>query len=147
MELAREVGHAVPGQPVKTICFDCLEGKSPDEDLVPERLVSLSYSRTKYKVSNRIKKNGNFNGCFYSLMTSVYNETPGGFSTGYFSYRRVSQVLVPPINPRNRRGRRRGFGEPRPRHNNPWTQYQPQRDHSQGRGGNRGFFPRGQCPN
>ena len=56
MELARE--HAVPGQPIKTICFDCLEGKSADEDLVPERLVCLLlwYSRTKCKLSSRTKK-------------------------------------------------------------------------------------------
>ena len=51
MELGEEVEQAAPGQPVNTICFDCLEGKSADEDHVPERLVclSLQYSRTMCK--------------------------------------------------------------------------------------------------
>ena len=39
MELAKDIGNVVPGQPVKKICFDCLEGKSADEDRVPWRLV------------------------------------------------------------------------------------------------------------
>ena len=58
MELAEEVEHAGPGQRVNKICFDCLEGKSADEDRVPERLVCLSllYSRTKFIWSNRIRK-------------------------------------------------------------------------------------------
>ena len=39
MELAKDIGNVVPGQPVKKICLDCLEGKSADEDRVPGRLV------------------------------------------------------------------------------------------------------------
>ena len=50
MELAEEVEHAGPGQPVNKICFDCLEGKSADEDRVPERLVCLYQEKAYFSI-------------------------------------------------------------------------------------------------